>query len=74
MLLQEHLRNGGRSNADLSSPSFVSTAISQTQNEEGGSSASQSKRRVSIPNSPHDFEATSAALNQKYFLWIERNC
>jgi len=64
LLLQEHLRNGGRSNADLSSPSFVSTAISQTQNEEG-SSASHSKRRVSIPNSPHDFEATSAALNQK---------
>jgi len=63
LLLQEHLRNGGKSNADLASPAFVSTNISQMQGDEC-SASSHSKRRTSIPT-PVDLDSTSPSLSQK---------
>ena len=63
LLLQEHLRNGGRSNADLSSPSFMSTTFSPHQAEEG-SSSSVAKRKFSVPSSI-DQEAHNASASQK---------
>jgi len=63
LLLQEHLRNGGRSDADLASPDFVSTTLHRAQSEEG-SSSSQPRRTTSVP-SPASLDTTSVTPSHK---------
>jgi len=63
LLLQDHLRNGGSSDADMASPDFVSTTIQRTQSEEG-SSSSQPKRKTSVP-SPASLDTTSVTPTHK---------
>jgi len=63
LLLQEYLRNGGRSDADMSSPDFVPTLLNPLQNEEG-SSSTQPKRKTSEP-SPIVSDSTAATPTHK---------
>jgi len=58
LLLQEYLRNGGISDADMSSPHFVASLINPPQEE--GSSSTQIKRKTSEP-SPITSDSTAVA-------------
>jgi len=63
LMLQEHLRNGGKSDADMSSPDFVSTLLHPPQTEEG-SSSSHPKRKTSEP-SPITVDTTAVTPTHK---------